>query len=266
VGGWRLDPLPLLAAAAVLVLYGHGFARVRRRRRELAPRSRAAAFAAGVLVAVLALVSPLDRLGEEKLLSAHMLQHLLLGDVAPLLLVLGMRGPLAVFVLPQQQLRVLARLRPLRSFVSFLLRPKVSFAVWALATGAWHVPAAYDGAIAHPALHVAEHASFAIVGLLVWAQIVDPTGHRRGSPGRRALFAGTVLVTGMGLSEALLLSAPLYPHYAHVADRPLGFTAAEDQRRAALLMMAEQIATLATAAALLLWSHAERVAREFSAA
>jgi len=266
VGTWSLDPVPLAAAAAALVLYGQGFARVRRRRRALAGRGRAALFAAGVLVAVLALVSPLDRLGEDELLSAHMLQHLLLGDVAPLLLVLGLCGPLSVFLLPQKPLRVLARARPLRSLVSFLLRPTVSFAVWALAIGAWHVPAAYDAAIAHPALHAAEHATFLLAGLLVWTQIVDPTGHARRSPGRRALFAGAVLVAGMGLSEVLLLSAPLYPHYAHVLHRPLGFTAAEDQRRAALLMMAEQIATLATAAALLLWSHAERVAREIAAA
>ena len=93
-------------------------------------------------------------------------------------------------------------------------------------------------------------------GLLVWTVILDPVR----SAGRRAAFAAAVLVAGMPLSEILIATAPLYPHYAAIADRPLGLTAAEDQARAGLLMMAEQIATLATAAALLLWSHVEAAA------
>jgi len=266
VGAWTLDPVPLAAAAAALVLYGQGFTRVRRRRRELAGIGRAALFAAGVVVAALAVVSPLDRYADDRLLSAHMLQHVLLSDVAPLLIVLGLRGPLSVFVLPQRWLRSVTRRRPLRRVLSVAGRPTAVFAVWALAISAWHVPAAYDAAIAHPALHAFEHATFLLAGLLVWTVVVDPTGYGRRSPGRRAVFACAVLVAGMGLCEVLLLSGPLYPHYAQIAHRPLGFTAAEDQHRAALLMMAEQVATLGTAAALLLWSHAERVARELSAA
>jgi putative membrane protein len=259
---WNLSLFPLLAGGVALVLYGQAFSRLRARRRTIVGRGQAALFTAGVLVAMLAVVSPLDQLGENKLLSAHMLQHLLLGDVAPLLLVVGLRGPLALFLLPARPLRTLAGVRPLRRLLSALLRPWPAFAVWAVAIGAWHVPAAYDAALAHPALHVAEHASFVLAGLLVWTQIVDPTGHGRLSAGGRAAFAAGVLLAGMGLSEALLLAGPLYPHYAHVAHRPLGFTAAEDQNRAGLLMMGEQIATLGTAAAILLWSHAERVGRE----
>jgi cytochrome c oxidase assembly factor CtaG len=266
VGDWRLDPLPLVAAAAVLVLYGQALARLRRRRRGLAGAGHAVLFVSGVLVALLAVVSPLDHVAEDQLLTAHMLQHLLLGDVAPLLIVLGVRGPLAVFLVPAAPLRTLARMRPLRRALSFLLRPVVSLAAWALAVAVWHLPAAYDAALAHPALHTLEHATLFGAGLLVWTQIVDPLGHGRLSPGGRAGFAGAVLLAGMALSEVLLLAGPLYPHYENVVDRPLGFTAAEDQRRAGLLMMAEQIATLGTAAALLLWSHAVRVERELSSA
>jgi len=51
--------------------------------------------------------------------------------------------------------------------------------------GAWHVPAAYDFALAHESVHVGEHVSFVIAGLLVWAQIVAPSRHRRASAGRR---------------------------------------------------------------------------------
>jgi cytochrome c oxidase assembly factor CtaG len=222
-------------------------------------------FAAGVIIAVLALVSPIDEIGEDKLLSVHMLQHLLLADVSPLLIVLGLRGPMALFLLPPRPLRALAHSRPFRRLFTFLLRPWVSFGLWALAMGGWHIPVAYDAAIAHPDLHIVEHTTFVIVGLLVWTQIVDPTRRARLTPGGRALFAGAVLMAGMVLSEVLLLAGPLYPHYVHVLDRPFGLTAAEDQNRAALLMMAEQLATLGSAAALLLWSHAERVEQELIA-
>ena len=264
MGAWSLDPLPFAAAAVALELYGQGFARLRRRRPDLATWGDAALFVSGVLVALLAVVSPLDRLAEDRLLSAHMLQHLLLGDVAPLLIVLGLRGPLALFVLPAAALRTLARVRPLRATLSFLLRPWASFAFWALAMGLWHVPAVYDAALAHPALHVLEHAVLLAAGLVVWTQIVDPARRGRLSPGARAGFAGLVFIAGMGLSETLLLAGPLYAHYAHVLDRPFGLTAAEDQHRAGLLMTAEQFATLGTAAALLLWTHAERVERELA--
>jgi cytochrome c oxidase assembly factor CtaG len=194
-----------------------------------------------------------------------MLQHLLLADVSPLLIVLGLRGPMALFLLPSRSLRMLAHIGPLRALLAFLLRPWVSLGIWVVAMGGWHVPAAYDAAIAHPELHDVEHVTFVIAGLLVWTQIIDPTRRARLSPGGRALFAGGVLLAGMVLSEVLLLAGPLYPHYIHVLRRPFGLTAAEDQNRAALLMMAEQLATLGSAAALLLWSHAERVEQELIA-
>ena len=262
MGTWRLALMPLIAGAVALELYAQGFTRLRRRRRELAGWRNAALFTTGVLVAVLALVSPIDQIGEDKLLSVHMLQHLLLADVAPLLIVLGLRGPVALFLLPQRPFRALARMQPLRALLTLLLRPWVSFGTWCAALGGWHIPAAYDAALQHPALHVVEHTTFVLAGLLVWTQIIDPTRQGHLSPGRRAVFAGGVLLAGMVLSEVLLLTGPLYAYYTHIVHRPFGLTADEDQNRAALLMMAEQIATLGSAAALLLWSHAERVEEE----
>lgn len=116
----------------------------------------------------------------------------------------------------------------------------------------------------HPALHLAEHASLFLGGVLLWTQIVDPAPRHRLTPGRRAALAATALFGGMALSEVLLVSAPLYSHYAGAADRPFGLTYRTDQDRAALLMMAEQIATLGPAAALLLSSHLEKVERELA--
>jgi putative membrane protein len=186
-----------------------------------------------------------------------MLQHLLLGDLGPMLLVLGTRGPLAFFVLPQPVLRAVAH-SPARVLVSFLLRPRVTLALWLATIGGWHVPAAYDAAIVHPALHAVEHLCFALAGTLAWIQIV------RGAltPGQRAAFAFLLLAASGVLAEVLVALHPLYPHYVAVRDRPFGWTAGEDQSRAALLMMAEQIATLGTAMTFLVRAHVERVAPE----
>jgi putative membrane protein len=246
-----LDPVVLAGAGVAVALYAQAWLRLRRRHRRAHPLL----FAAGVVVAVLAVVSPLDAVAEDQLLSAHMAQHLLLGDVAPLLLVLGLRGPVALFLLPRLALRPLARAVPARRLAAALLRPEVAFAVWAGGLAAWHVPEAYDAALAHPALHALEHATLLLGGLLLWTQIVDPARRGHLTAGRRAALAGLALVAGAGLSETLLAAGPLYDHYAHVADRPFGLTQATDQSRAALLMMAEQLATLGAAAAILLRTH-----------
>jgi cytochrome c oxidase assembly factor CtaG len=260
---WSWDPIALAASVVAVALYAQAFGRLRRRNPRLAGVGNAVLFFSGVALGTLAVVSPLDELAEETLLSAHMAQHLLLGDLAPLLLVLGVRGPICVFLLPAPVLRRVTHSR-VRAVADVLLRPAVSLAVWAVALAAWHVPRAYDLALDHPAAHVLEHASLFLGGLLLWIQIIDPVRRHRLSPGRRAAFAATALAASMALGDVLLAATPLYPHYAQATDRPFGLTYASDQNRAAILMMLEQAATLGVAAALLLWSHVERLERELA--
>jgi cytochrome c oxidase assembly factor CtaG len=263
---WTIDPLPLALAAVALGLYAQAFVRLRRRSgAEHATVPRALLFGAGVAVSLLALVSPVDAVGEDQLLAAHMLQHLLLGDLGPLLIVAGTRGPIGVFLLPPPLLRVVAR-GPVRSLVSMFLRPRVSFALWLAALGAWHVPAAYDAAVAHPVVHALEHACFAVAGILAWTQIIDPARRRRLTVGQRAAFAFGALAASGVLSEVFVATHPLYPHYARVEDRPFDWSAGQDQSRAGLLMMAEQIATFGTAIIFLVRAHVERVAGELPGA
>src|SRR3954471_14773872 len=135
-----MPPAVLLGLALAVVLFVQAFVRLRRRRPEHAPWSRALLFGAGLALLVLPLVSPLDHVGDEELLSAHMLQHVLIGDAAPALLVVAVRGPLLFFLLPPLVLRPLASFRPLRGFLSLLLVPLVSLGLWAVAMVAWHVP------------------------------------------------------------------------------------------------------------------------------
>ncbi len=238
----------LVGAALAAVLFAQAFLRLHRRRPNHAPWSRAALFAAGLALLVLPLVSPLDHVGDEELLSAHMLQHVLIGDAAPALLVVAVRGPLLFFLLPPLLLRPLASFGPLRAFLSLLLVPLVSLGLWAVAFLAWHVPAAYDYAAAHPLVHSLEHLSFVVAGTLAWTQLVDPARHGRLRRPQRVFFALAMLVLAQPIVDALLFTSPAYDRYtgAH------GLSALTDQQLAGAVMMVEQLLTLGICVALLL--------------
>jgi putative membrane protein len=245
---WETPPTVLFGAAVAVALFVQGFVRLRRRRPDHAPWNRALLFGTGLALLVLPLVSPLDHVGDEELLSAHMLQHVLIGDAAVALLVVAVRGPLVFFLLPPPVLRPLASFRPLRAFLSLLLVPLVSLGVWAVVFLGWHVPAVYDYAAAHPLVHDLEHLSFIVAGLLAWTQLVDPA--RRGGLRRpqRVFFALAMLAIAQPLVDALLFTSAAYDRYtgAH------GLSALTDQRLAGVVMMVEQLLTLGVCVALLL--------------
>jgi putative membrane protein len=262
-GAWEPAPAVLLAAALGVALFAQAVVELRRRgRADLAPWGRAALFAAGVCLLVLPLLSPLDAVGEEYLLSGHMLQHVLIGDAAAALLVLAVRGPLLVFLLPAPALAPLARLRPLRAAVSFLLRPSVSLLLWMSSLAAWHVPAVYGAALDNQALHDLEHVCFVFTGLLAWSQLVDPARRRALTRGGRLGYAVCMFAAGQVLALVLLFSLdPLYGAYAAQDERLLGLSPLTDQRLAGVVMMVEQAITIGTFGALTVLG-ADRDARD----
>jgi putative membrane protein len=251
---WEAPVAVLLGAALAVALFGQAFVRLRRRgRKDHSGWDRAALFALAVALGTLALVSPLDYIGEEYLLSAHMLQHVVIGDLAVALAVVALRGPLTFFLLPAVVLGRLAKLDWLRSGLRVLLDAKVAFVLWAVVIAAWHVPAAYDYALTHQVVHDLEHLSFVVVGTLVWIQLVDPARRRElGLTGKLAL-AIALFAAGQILADVLIFAMrPLYPSYADQPDRLLGLSPLQDQRLAGLVMMGEQLLTLGTFVALLL--------------
>jgi putative membrane protein len=255
----------LAGSALALILFAQAWIRLRRRGRpDLAGYDRLALFVTAVVLGTLALVSPLDPIGEEYLLSAHMLEHVLIGDAAVALAMVALRGPLVFFLLPPFILGPLARVGQLRSFLAFLLRPKVSFLVWAAVFAGWHYPPAYDYVLDHQVVHDLQHVTFVIAGILVWAQLVDPA--RRGELRRsgRIAFAVALFACGQILSDILIFSFdPLYPAYAAQDERLLGLSPLADQQLAGIVMMVEQTLTLGICVALLLHaSHRELVRHE----
>ena len=258
---WEAPPAVFVGAVIALAMFAQAFVRLRRRgRADHAGWDRAALFGAAVVIGTLALVSPLDYVGEEYLLSAHMLQHVIIGDLAVALAIVAIRGPLTFFLLPAAILVPLARMGRLRAFLRFLLRPKVAFAIWAVVIAAWHVPAAYDFALEHQAVHDLEHLSFVIAGVLVWTVLVDPARRGEVSVAGRIGLAVALFAAGQILADVLIFAMrPLYPAYAEQPDRLLGLSPLEDQRLAGLVMMGEQLLTLGICVALLLVAQHRRL-------
>jgi len=187
------------------------------------------------------------------LLSAHMLEHVLIGDAAPALLLLALRGPLLFFFLAPDLFPGIAHFAPLRRLGSFLLRPWVAVAAWALVMAAWHLPAAYDYTLTHQAVHDLEHTCFFIAGALVWWQLIDPARQHRLSRGARLGLAAVVFWLGSVLSDVLIFSFhPLYPAYAAQPVRLLGLKPVLDQQLAGLVMTGEQLLSLGTCCLVLL--------------
>ena len=232
---------PLLAAATASAFFARGFARARRRPRARPGWDRPLLFAAGVLAGLLGL--GLLEAPAERLLSAHMAQHLLIGDVAPAAILVALRGTLFQLAVPSVVRRTLWTSR----FARTVLRPGPSLALWAASLWLWHVPAVYGAAVGNPLLHELQHASFVLGGFLVWNQLIDP-GRRRVLGLWPSLgFALAMMAAAQVIVMALVLSyRPFYGVYASQPDRLWGLSPLADQDAAALAMAVEQFLLLGT--------------------
>ena len=227
---WTLDFEALVLVPALAIGY---FLAIRR---FPADRRRTACFAAGLLLILVAFVTPLHTLSMHYLLSAHLLQNVVLAEWAPALCVLG---------LPP----VLAAAAGKRRTVRFLTHPYVALPLWIGTYFAWHLPAAYDAALRHPSslIHV-EHACYFVTGFLFWWPALQNEPHRLTS-GNRAiyLFAAFVLASPLGLLLALIPSA-VYHFYIH-APRLWGLSPLTDQQIGGAAMALEQATVLFVASA-----------------
>lgn len=260
---WHVEPAVVAACLVALGLFFQGFVRLRRRgRRDHASWGRALLFVTSIGLVFLALDSPLDAVADDYLLSAHMLEHVVIGDLAIALGLLALRGPLTFFFLPRPVLSRVARLRPFRAVLHWLTGPWVALVLWTVSMWAWHVPRFYDYAATHQTVHEAQHLSFFLTGVLVWNLLIDPARtHRVTVPGR-ILLAGAVFLLGDPVMGTLLDGGARYPHYATQPDRLLGLSPQADQRLAGLAMLCEQVLMLGTCGLFLLSRHLKTMPRE----
>jgi putative copper resistance protein D len=182
-----------------------------------------------------ALASGADAYAGE-LLSAHMVQHMLLTLVAPPLLLAGAPVTLALSALPTAPRQSLARALRSRT-VRWATCPPVALALFAAALVGTHVPVVYDLALRSPVAHVGEHALYLGTALLFWAPLVgsEPLPHKP-SPALRVLWL-LLAMPPMALVGVALLSADtvVYVPYADAA-RTLDGSALADQRLAGTIM------------------------------
>lgn len=229
------DPFGLALVALLIALYARAVLVLRWRGYEVA-RSQQAWWYAGTLLIAIALVGPPDALSDD-LLSAHMGQHLLLADIAAPLLLAGARTPVLMFILPRGVLVPLARTPWLRKLFRTMRKPLVALPLWILALYGWHFRFAFEGALEHPVVHLAQHWSFFAASLLVWWSVVDPK-HRRvgGELWKIGHIVGT-RVAGMFLGMAfILMRSQAYPWYGERAHQH-GLDPLRDQQYGGGLML-----------------------------
>jgi cytochrome c oxidase assembly factor CtaG len=220
-----VELLPLLVAGG---LYAKRASTLARKGRPV-PLWRQLCFASGLLMIVVALFSPIGHISEE-LVIAHMVEHLMLGDLATLLLVLGLTGPL---LQPILAIPIFDRLR-------VLAHPLVAFPLWVINFYVWHIPALYEAAYGTALMHVIEHSMFIFFGCLMWMPAFGPLPMPQWfTAAWKVGYVIAVRFAGAILGNVLMWSGTvLYPIY-EPGERYWGISPLADQSTAGVIMMIE---------------------------
>ena len=227
---WNWEPSILLGIALFLGLYLAAIGPLRSRFQSSLPvrRAQVAWFILGIFFIFLALVSPLDGLGDNYLFSAHMLQHSLLVFVVPPLLLAGTPAWLADALIRPRLVRPLAR---------FLTHPVSAYLLFNLVFTAWHFPVFYNAALENQNIHIFEHLCFMVTAVLNWWPVFSPSSllPRMPYPVQLLyLFLESIPCTVLG-AVIIFQTGILYPAYAS-APALLGINPMTDQQIAGLIM------------------------------
>jgi putative membrane protein len=233
-------PLEALGAAGLCaggIAYSVRAVRLAEAGRPL-PTWRLLCFAAGIAVLAAALLSPISSLSEE-LIVGHMVQHLMILDIAALLIVLGLTGPMLQPVLAIRWLR----------WIRALAHPVVSFGLWVVVLYVWHIPALYEAStFDSEILHALEHATFFFAGLGIWLSLFGPLPKPEWfGNGAKVIYVIAVRLAGTVLANVLMWSgSALYPQY-EPTQLARGVEPLSDQGTAGTVMMFEStVLTLGT--------------------
>ncbi|MBS1868995.1 MAG: cytochrome c oxidase assembly protein [Actinobacteria bacterium] len=241
---WTFDPGVVIALVVYSGLYLVRWTRARAPGEPHPPSvGRLLVFLAGILVLVAALCSPIDRLAEQ-VLAMHMVQHVLLLDVAPILLILGLTK---VLLRPATR-----RIHRIEQRVGVLASPVVAVILYTAAMWVWHVPALYDAAARHSGIHVLEHLSFTLAGFLYWWHLLSPVSTRLRREGTTPIVYMVSTKATVGFLGILLTFAPS-SLFAYYSNQPhwWGLTPDADQALAGAIMALEQAIVMGIVVAVL---------------
>lgn len=228
ISGPQVDVLQLAPLVAAAVMYGLR-ARTLSGEGRPVPRGRQASWYAGLLLIGVTLSSPLAVLADE-LFVAHMTEHLLIGEVGALLLVLGLTGPVLVPVLRVRELR----------WLEHLAQPVPAFALWAVNLVFWHVPGPHEAAVRDDVVHALQHMLFVGCAFNAWMALFGPLP----KPAWFGTWAKLGYVVALRLTGTIVANVfvwagtPFYDVY-EAGERAWGIGALSDQVAAGSVMMVE---------------------------
>ncbi len=227
---WQFDPVLIGGILAVALAYYLATGPLRER---LAPGEPFRAGQAAWFYGALALFyvvegSPLHDLAERYLLSAHMVQHLLLSYVVARMFIVGVPAWLWRAMLTNRRVFGVARVA---------LRPLVTFTVFSLFFALWHVPVIYQAALMNPTLHHVEHLVFLVTAIMVWWPILSPIEELPRAPYLvRLAYLFTLPIAQLPVFAGITFSPDVvYPIYA-MAPRVFGLSPLADQALAGAIM------------------------------
>jgi putative membrane protein len=241
-----------IPADVLAIAYFKRCATLARRGRPV-PFAGRLSFTGGLLLLLVSVLPPLSSFDDE-VLAWHMVQHLLMGDLAALFIVLGLTGPV---LQPLLGLPVMGRLRVLSN-------PLVALPLWIVNLFVWHTPVLYQAALHSTAVHALQHTCFVGFGIVMWLALLGPLP----SPswfgnGARLGYVLAVRLAGTLLANIFIWSGTVfYPDY-RAGEARHGLSALTDQGLAGSIMMLEgSIVTLALFAWLFLRAAAESERRQ----
>jgi cytochrome c oxidase assembly factor CtaG len=190
---------------------------------------RQTAFYSGLALILIAFASPIGPLSDQ-LLFAHMIEHLLMGDIGALLITLGLTGPV---IAPLLRIRAIDRLRA-------LAHPAVALPLWAVDLYAWHVPVLYQAALRHEGIHALEHACFIAFGINMWMCLFGPLPMPSWfGNGAKLVYIMAVRLLGAVLGNVLLWSGTVFYPFYRAGDALWHVSPVADQSYAGAVMMVE---------------------------
>lgn len=237
---WRFPWWTSGSLLLMVMLYARGFAGVHRQMPSRFPLRRLGFFLAGTAAIALALISPLEAL-DDKLLTIHMVQHLLLLIIAPPLLLLGApQIPLIRGIPPKlakQTISVIAKSHSCRRFFRFVTHPVSAFILFSVAMLGWHLPGPFECALRSNYLHALEHGCFLAAGMIFWYPVLHPwPAVEEWTPWAFVPYLLIADAENSLLAAFMVFSGRvIYPSYADVA-RINGIPAVTDQIVAGAIM------------------------------
>ncbi len=226
---WNWEPSIVIGTALIVGLYLYAVGPLRKKYHlaEHVKKAQVFSFLLGMFIMFLALVSPLDELGDSYLFSAHMLQHLCITIVGPPLLLIGIPGWLVDPLLRKPVILPIAKVLTFPALAFFLY----NFDFWL-----WHAPPLYNATLENQNIHILEHMTFIVFGVIYWWPVFSPSAllpHL--SIGGQVLYLFLSGMPTVALGAGLTFLPPLYAPYL-AAPRIWGLSPAADQQLGGLIM------------------------------